>query len=50
MLSNYYDVGALDEVNEKDLFKCRLRIAMICLVNENHYSALELNEHYLDVR
>ena len=50
MLSNYYDVKALDEVNEKDLFKCRLRIAMICLVKENHHSALELNEHYLDVR
>ena len=50
MLSNYYDVGALDEVNEKDLFKCRLRVAMICLVNEIHHFALELNEHYLDVR
>ena len=50
MLSNYYDVGALDEVNEKDLFKSRLRIAMIHLVNKNHHSALELNEHYLDVR
>ena len=50
MLSNYYAVRALDEVNEKDLFKCRLRVAMIHLVNENHHSALELNEHYLDVR
>ena len=50
MLSNYYDVGALYEVDEKDLFKCRLRVAMIHLVNENHHYALELNEHYLDVR
>ena len=50
MLSNYYDVEALDEVNEKDLFNYRRRVAMICLVIENHHSALELNEHYLDVR
>ena len=50
MLSNYYDVRALDEVNEKDLFKCMLRIAMICPVIYNLHSALEFNEHYLDVR